>query len=670
MGLSLTLTELLQRPLGQQLMKSAGEVPPLIPPQNPPGIGNLLHPGHQRRPPHLLEAPGSRVPLHLQKQSMKIGLHHHQPPMGRQLLEGLLQRPVLLSDQPVERMALRFPKAGKVDGAATPGQFMGHQEPAQALIAEEPDSLQQVGVHGLPHRRARGRVEIVVRSGAEHYQGAGGRPPSPHGRPIAGKLLHLGEQVGRALRREARAGAGAPKGVVGAARQGGHQGRKAQARRQGLHPEGAVAAPIGPVGGAGKGPVAQESPGVAPITEAVAEDEQSSHHGNVRQAMTHRYHFPQPGRLRVPPFQRIPVGWSRMLGALAGLATLSLLTACQGGAEGPTRPPLAVQVEETRVTRFTDAVDTVSTLEAVEEVALAAQANGRIQQLLVRQGDPVRQGQLLMMLDQTQAQAEVARLKAETETKRLNFQRYETLVKQGAASAIQRDQYRQDYISSRMEWVARSADLGFRALRAPISGTVGDVQVKVGDVIAAGAPFTRIIRNDPLEARVDVPAIYADRLRVGLPVILMDPATGRPIAQSAVSSLDPGVVAGTQSVLAKAEFGNPTGTLRNGLRTRTRLILSERAQLSVPFEAVTQISGQRFVFGVGDLADLERRPGQAKLERLRKLPPGTLFALQTPVELGSLQNNRYPVLRGVEPGQKVITSNLASLRHGLPVKVN
>ena len=112
-----------------------------------------------------------------------------------------------------------------------------------------------------------------------------------------------------------------------------------------------------------------------------------------------------------------------MLGALAGLATLSLLTACQGGAEGPTRPPLAVQVEETRVTRFTDAVDTVSTLEAVEEVALAAQANGRIQQLLVRQGDPVRQGQLLMMLDQTQAQAEVARLKAETETKRLNFQR-------------------------------------------------------------------------------------------------------------------------------------------------------------------------------------------------------------------------------------------------------
>jgi RND family efflux transporter MFP subunit len=327
-------------------------------------------------------------------------------------------------------------------------------------------------------------------------------------------------------------------------------------------------------------------------------------------------------------------------------------------------------VERARLARFADAVDTVSTLEALDEVNLAAQAGGRLQTLTVRQGDPVRQGQLLMVLDQTQARAEVARLRAETETKRLNYQRYEYLVKQGAASAIQRDQFRQDYISSRMNLLARSADLGFRDLRSPISGTIGDVQVKVGDVIQAGAPFAKIIRNDPLVARVDVPAVYSSRLRVGLPVILMDPSTNRPMARSVVRSLDPAVVAGTQSLLAKAEFTNPTGVLRNGLRTRTRLILDERTELSVPFAAVSQISGQSFVFVAGTLAELERRPGQAKLEPLRKLPPGTLFALQTPVELGPLQNNRYPVRRGLQPDQSVITTNLINLRHGLPVRPN
>jgi len=370
------------------------------------------------------------------------------------------------------------------------------------------------------------------------------------------------------------------------------------------------------------------------------------------------------------PLFRQARAWRPLVVTLTAGAALSLLTGCQGGPEAPARPPLAVQVEEARMARFDDAVDTVSTLEALGEVQLASQAGGRIQSLLVRQGDQVRQGQLLMVLDQTQARAEVARLQAETETKRLNFQRYEYLVRQGAASAIQRDQFRQDYISSRMNLVARSADLGFRDLRAPMAGTVGDVQAKVGDVIQAGAPFTRIIRNDPLVARVDVPAVYSSRLRPGLTVILMDPATNRPMAQSVVRSLDPAVVAGTQSLLAKAEFANPTGVLRNGLRTRTRLILDERSELSVPFAAVSQISGQSFVYLAGSLAELERRPGQAQLEALRKLPATARFALQTPVDLGPLQNNRYPVRRGLQSGQQVITSNLINLRHGLPVKPN
>jgi RND family efflux transporter MFP subunit len=363
---------------------------------------------------------------------------------------------------------------------------------------------------------------------------------------------------------------------------------------------------------------------------------------------------------------RIPVSPWRLLIRLAPL----LLAGCQGPTAAPPTRILPVRSEPAAVARFTENVDTVSTLEALEEVQLAAQASGRIERLLVRQGDAVRAGQLLLVLDQTQTRADVARLAAQTESDKINYQRFDFLVRKGAASALQRDEFQQRYIASRAELIARQADLRFRDLTAPIAGIVGDVQVKTGDVIQAGAPFTRIIRNDRLLARVDVPAVYSSRLRPGLPVILLDPASGRPLAQAPIRSLDPGVAAGTQSLLAKAEFANPTGVLRNGLRTRTRLILDARQQLSVPFAAVTQISGQSFVFRIGGLADLEKRPGQAKLAALRKLPPGTQFALQTPVRLGPLQNNRYPVLQGLEDGQSVITSNLINLRHGLPVSAN
>lgn len=371
-----------------------------------------------------------------------------------------------------------------------------------------------------------------------------------------------------------------------------------------------------------------------------------------------------------PSHSQHPRRAAAALGLVALLSTAGLLGACGTGEKAEPPRILPVQSEQAAAALFTDNVDTVSTLESLEDVQLAAQATGRIERLLVRQGDPVAAGQLLLVLDQTQARADVARLEAQVQTNLLNYRRYEYLVRQGAASAFQRDEFRQQFISSRQELIARQADLAFRDLRAPISGIVGDVQVKQGDVIQAGAPFTRIIRNDRLVARVDVPAVYSARLQVGQPVILMDPANGRPMAEAPVRSIDPGVVPGTQALLAKAEFDNPNGVLRNGLRTRTRLVLDARRQLSVPFAAVTQISGQSFVFAVGSLADLETRPGRADLAALRKLPSGTTFALQTPVQLGPLQRDRYPVLSGLPATATVITSNLIGLRHGSPVKVN
>ena len=99
---------------------------------------------------------------------------------------------------------------------------------------------------------------------------------------------------------------------------------------------------------------------------------------------------------------------------------------------------------------------------------------------------------------------------------------------------------------------------------------------------------------------------------------------------------------------------------------------------SVPFSAVTLSSGQNFVFVVGSFAELKKNPGQLKQDDIDKLAPPptskqpgtTRFALQTPVKLGPLQDNRYPVLAGLRSGQQVITTNLLKLRHGTPVRVN
>ena len=355
------------------------------------------------------------------------------------------------------------------------------------------------------------------------------------------------------------------------------------------------------------------------------------------------------------------------------LLTAFSVSAC-GGSDEKT-PALPVQQASVLEAPFTEDIDTVSTLEANELVELAAQTSGRVTELKVSQGDRIDAGQLLVVLDQVQARAALAEQRARAATAKVDWEREEFLAKAGAASLRQRDSYRLKYIAAVEKVKALEAELTYSNLRSPTAGTVANVQVKVGDVVTQNQPFTSLVQNNILEANVEVPAAYGNRLAIGQPVILSVPGTVKPLATSQIESIDPQINPQTQGLLVKALFNNDDGKLRSGQRLRTRVQLQSNQQISVPFAAVTQTSGQSFVFRVGTFADLKANPGKADVERIGKgiekgkLPKNALFALQTPVNIGQVQNNRYPVTKGLKLNEKVITTNLLNLKHGMPIQV-
>lgn len=350
------------------------------------------------------------------------------------------------------------------------------------------------------------------------------------------------------------------------------------------------------------------------------------------------------------------------------VVTALILTACSGRGEQAARRPLPVATQPVTLATFTDKVEAIATLEAEREVQLAAQVNGRVIRLLVRQGQVVQKGQLLLVLDQSQLQAELATLRAQMLNDKLNFERYERLVREGAASAIQRDQFRQASIASRQALLARQADLAFRYVRAPQAGTVGEINLKPGDVLQAGVPFTRLVSNSALNAEIELPANLVGTLRVGMPVKLHAPGSSAAELRTRISAIEPSVATTTQLLMAQAPVRDPSPQWRNGLRVRADVLLGNRQHLAVPFAAVTRLADQSFVYVVGNREQLRRRPGRADLSALAALPPATRFALQIPIQLGLLQDGRYPVLAGLTAGQRVITSGLLQLRHGMPVK--
>jgi len=365
--------------------------------------------------------------------------------------------------------------------------------------------------------------------------------------------------------------------------------------------------------------------------------------------------------------------------ALAFLPLIALVAGC--GAKPPGRPPLLVQVESVGASDFNPSFEVISVLSSTTDVALRPEADGRVVKILVTQGQRVEAGQPILVLDNVQQTAQLNAAQAEARKDRLNAERYIFLNEQGAVSTKQRDEYVTQAIQSRDQAKADRATLGYKYVTAPISGEIGDLDtVKIGDYVRQGQAITGIVDNSNLWTLMDVPATQALQVKIGQSVQLQTQtnppltATGKVVFISPYFGLS-GTTSSPNTVLVKAAFPNPNGTLKTGQYVKNRVITGSTSQLSVPVNAVLMQAQQPFVYKIVTLAQaLPKIKASTTLpdpekKKLEALPPTTPIVVQTPVQLGQLQGNRYPLISGLQKGERVVVSNTALLRTGLPVKI-
>jgi membrane fusion protein, multidrug efflux system len=330
-------------------------------------------------------------------------------------------------------------------------------------------------------------------------------------------------------------------------------------------------------------------------------------------------------------------------------------------------PPLPPRVQLVQPISMTtrDSAEYQSTLEAIREIRLASEIAGRITAMPVIEGQQVRQGQLLFTLDQIQQRAEVDADAAEARKNFINAERYIFLNEQGAVSTKDRDFYVTQAIQSRDKLKSSRATLAYKNVAAPISGYVGSLNFKIGDVIKPGEVVTSVVDNSRLWVRIDVPGELSDQVRPGLPVILRGPDPRLAKATGRVSFVAPALDKDRQTLLVKAQFDNPDGSLRNNERVSATLVFNQRQVLAIPQQAVLLQAGKTFVFLAVSADEARRRLGRAiEPSPLPNLP----VAIQVPVTLGTLQDGAYPILAGISAGDAVVVGNLAQLRSGLSVQ--
>ena len=183
---------------------------------------------------------------------------------------------------------------------------------------------------------------------------------------------------------------------------------------------------------------------------------------------------------------------------------------------------------------------------------------------------------------------------------------------------------------------------------APITGIVGNIPAKIGDFLSKGDTLTTVTQNQTLDVQLSIPLEKGPELRLGQRVEGTD-NQGNVLATGRISFISPQVNTTSQSILAKASFDNSQGQLRDGQFIQAKVIWNTRPGVLIPTTAISRVAGQNFVF-------VAQEQGRSKL-----------IARQKPVKLGEIQDNKYRVLEGLKPGEKIVVSGLLNLTDSAPI---
>jgi multidrug efflux pump subunit AcrA (membrane-fusion protein) len=204
---------------------------------------------------------------------------------------------------------------------------------------------------------------------------------------------------------------------------------------------------------------------------------------------------------------------------------------------------------------------------------------------------------------------------------------------------------------------------------APFTGIVGDIPTKVGDYVEKADELTTLTRNDSLELNISIPLEEAKKLRLGLPVQMLN-AQGKPAARGKISFISPNASSDSQTILVKANFGNSRNQLVNRQLVQTKVIWNERPGILIPVTAVSRLGGETFVFVAEAPTEKKteasaEKKAEAPAEKKAEAP--SLVAQQKPVKLGAIEGNNYQVIEGLKAGDKIVVSGILNLTNGAAI---
>jgi membrane fusion protein (multidrug efflux system) len=323
-------------------------------------------------------------------------------------------------------------------------------------------------------------------------------------------------------------------------------------------------------------------------------------------------------------------------------------------------------------------VEATGSFQADEASDVAPEASGRVTATPVDVGQHVRQGTVLVRIQEVDARLRLEEARASESRAEANLQlaesqnalaqttakRNATLLSTGLVPQTVADEARtQAETAAHTVLVARASLAQARAqlalaekavkdvvVEAPFAGYISERRVSVGEFVQPSTAVVTLLRIDPLRLQLTIPAVQAGQIRTGQDVRARVDAFPDQVFEGRITAVNPAIAADSRSFRVEARIPNPRALLKPGMfavatidqgRTERALLVPKRAVV----EDVNTNSFRVFVVDPDNKA------------RLRVVQ---LAARQT-------SPDSMKVLTGIKEGERVATSNLAELYDGGPV---
>ena len=322
-------------------------------------------------------------------------------------------------------------------------------------------------------------------------------------------------------------------------------------------------------------------------------------------------------------------------------------------------PPATVSTMVVATSEWQPKLTSVGNVRAFRGVELSTEIGGLVLTVPIKSGQDVKEGDLLIKLNDASDVAQLKSLKAMADLAKVINERDSQQLAIQAISKNVFDTSAADAKSKIAQVESQTALVAKKNLQAPFSGRVGIVSINPGQYVNPGDKLLTLQTLDPIFVDFNLPQNNAEQIQVGQKVVVTTDAFKDASFNGKITAVSPKVDTNTRNIQVEAQIANPDKKILPGMFANVNIQVGEQAKLlTLPQTAVTYNPYGSTVF-VAKSTGKKDKQGKPLLE-----------AQQVFVTTGATRGDQVAILKGVEEGATVVTSGQLKLKNGTPLIIN